>query len=208
MTVIPIAQYLAQFGKSHEIEPPEPPRDVAMAQGLDIAAADVPAFDLEEVTAQARQEGRAEAEAQFELELARERAEAEARLAAEREAWLAEEGGRLGTAMPAAFTELEARIADSVARILAPFLGTAMRQKMLAELVETLTSLLDGDAGLLKVTGPSSLLDALKQRLGPQRGSIEYLPAEGADIVAVAEHTVIETRLQSWIDRFQEAIEG
>jgi hypothetical protein len=164
---------------------------------------------LEDAQAQGREEGRAAAAAEFEVELTKERGQIDERIAAERAAWLAEEGRRMAETIEAALAELETKIADSVARILEPFLEAALRENMLAELSQTLAALLgDEHSPLLKISGPESFLAALKEQLGEHRGSVEYLPGEGADIGVIADHLVIETRLQAWVDRFRQAIEG
>jgi hypothetical protein len=209
VTVIPIAQYLVQFGSGNVFDASNSQRDEApQLQSLDPRVAEELASRLEEAHARALEEGRAAAAAEFDVELAKERARSEAQIAVARQSWLAEEGGRMSDAMVAAFRELETSIADSVARILEPFLAAALREKMLAGLSETLSTLLDSDRTLLKVSGPESFLNALRERLGTSRESIEYLPAEGMDIRATADHTVVETRLQAWSDRFRQAIEA
>ena len=208
MTVIPIAQYLVQFDKN-EPRAAEPLGGESLhMQSFDPRAEEEFARKLEDAQANAREEGRAAAAAELEAELARERDEIETRIAAEREAWLAEEGRRLGEAVESAFQGLETRIADSVARILQPFLEAALRQQVVSELSETLSALFGAEPPLLKASGPESLLDALKEKLGASRSSIEYLPGEGTDITVAADHTIVETRLKAWIDRFQQAIEG
>jgi hypothetical protein len=209
VTVIPIGQYLTQFSKGIELEAAETRRDEAMQlPSFDPKAEEDLVRRLEEAQAQGREEGRAAAAAEFELELAKERGQIDERIASERDAWLAEEGRRMGEAVEAALQVLETKIADSVARILEPFLGAAQREKMLAELAKTLSALLADEQPLLKISGPESLLAALREKLGTTRGAIEYLPSDSTDISAVADHLVIETRLQAWIDRFHQAIEG
>jgi hypothetical protein len=208
VTVIPIARYLVQFGKNNGLEAETRRDEIAPSQSFDPRAEEELARRLEETQSSAREEGRAEAAAEFELALAKERGEIEARIVCERDAWLAEEGRRLSGAIDAALAELEARIGDSVARILEPFLEAALRQKVVAELALTLSALIADGEPLLRVSGPQSLLDALKEKLGTGRGAIEYVPAEGADIKATADQTLVETRLKAWIDRFQQALEG
>jgi hypothetical protein len=206
VTVIPIAQYLVHFGQGDAFAPSdlrhdEPPQLLS----LDPRAAVELARQLDEAQARGRTEGHATAAAEFDLKLADEQASVEAQMAAARQAWLAEEGERLSTAMAAAFGELEAGIAGSVARILERFLAAALRDQVLAELTETLSGLLAGEHKLLKVSGPEAFLKVLRQRLGPDRASIEYLPADGLDVSVVADHTVIETRLQAFLDRLRQA---
>lgn len=209
MTVIPIARYLVQFGKGDDFEATDQRRDAApQLRSLDPRAAEELAQKLEEAHGRGQEEGRAAAWAELDLKLADERARHEERIASERETWLADEGQRMSGGIGSAFQELEASIADSVARILKPFLAAALREQVLAELAETLTALLAGEHTLLKVSGPESLLKALRERMGAHLGCVEYAPSGGLDVSVVADHTVVESRLQAWIDRFHQAIEA
>src|SRR5260370_12774720 len=108
VTVVPIAQYLVQFGAEggfvakglhHE--------DAPVLHSLDPKDAEELARKLEEATAQGREEGRAVATAAFELDLADERAQLEERVATARQAWRAEEGERLGAALGVAVSQLQ-----------------------------------------------------------------------------------------------------
>ncbi|SEE94619.1 hypothetical protein SAMN05444161_8034 [Rhizobiales bacterium GAS191] len=206
MTVIPIAQYLAQFGAEggfgakglhHE--------DTPVLHSLDPKDAEELARKLEEATTQGREEGRAIAAAAFEADLADERAQLEGRIVSARQAWLAEEGERLGAALGVAVSQLQTEMADSVARILKPFLAFALREQMLVSLSETMKGLLTEEKAFLKVSGPEDLLDALRDRLGPGEASIAYEVAAGVEVSVIADHTVIESRLQAWVDRFNQA---
>ena len=209
MSVIPIGQYLTQFSKSLGLEPAEPRRDeVVQLQTTDPQAEEELARKLEEAQAQGRDEGRAAAMAEFEQEIAKERAQIEERAAGERDAWLAEEGRRVGEALETAMRKLETAIADSVARVLEPFLDAALRDKVIAELSLTLSALLADEPPLLKISGPESLLAALREKLGTTKSSVEYVPSQSTDISVSADHLIVETRLKAWIDRFRQAIEG
>jgi hypothetical protein len=209
VSVIPIGQYLTQFGKSLGLEPAEPRRDeVVQLQTPDPQAEEELARKLEEAQAQGRDEGRAAAMAEFEQEIAKERARIEERAAGERDAWLAEEGRRMGETLETAMRKLETAIADSVARVLEPFLAAALRDKVLAELSQTLSALLADGPPLLKISGPESLLATLREKLGTTKASVEYVPSQSTDISVSADHLIVETRLKAWIDRFRQSIEG
>ena len=207
MTVVPIAQYLVQFGKDVAIEAEAGREILPLQQSFDPRAEEELALKLEAANAAAREEGQAAAAAEFDLALAEERARFEEHLAGAREAWLAEEGQRLGAAAETALAELERRLADSVARILEPFLETLLREQVVAELARTLSALTAEGEPLLRVSGPASLVEALKEKLGASRGAVEYLPAQSGDISVTVDQTVVETRLEAWIDRFRQALE-
>jgi hypothetical protein len=206
VSVIPIAQYLARFVSQGE-PPAEGPRrqEAASLRSLDPRHAEDQARKLEDAAARGREEGRAQAAAAFEIDLAHERAQLEARIAAARGTWVAEEGQRLGAAVATGLEQLQAEIAGSVARILKPFLAGEVREQVLASLSETMTGLVSSTSALLKVSGPEDLLDALRERFGPTEASVVYEVAAGIEVSVVADHTVVESRLQAWIDRLDRA---
>ena len=116
-------------------------------------------------------------------------------------------GSNVCTAHAAALSQLQSEIADGVARILKPFLVLSLRDQVLDALSETMRTVLKDDKPLLKVSGPEDLLEALRERMGQDEASISYEAAPAVEVSVVADHTVIETRLKAWIDRFDAATE-
>lgn len=202
MTVIPIARYLVKFDEvveplaTGQLQDDAPAlRSFGPGEDEDLAR------QLEAARESGREEARAAANAELEFNLAREQHRLEARIAQERETWLAQESETLSRALDEAFSRLESSIAGSVARILKPFVTDALREQAVASLSETLSGLLSDERALVRVSGPENLLNALRDKIGTRGASIEFHPGE-PDVRIIADHTVIESRLRSWIERF------
>lgn len=136
-------------------------------------------------------------------------AEWERRLQDVRARWIAEEAATLADGWKAALIDVETRLADTTAGLLAPLVGMALASKAAAELSAAVAELLAQDARkIIRVTGPSDLLDMLKARLGETTGSIEFIPGGRAELKLVAGDTIFETQLEPWSRRLAEAIGG
>jgi hypothetical protein len=150
-------------------------------------------------------EGKAAAQAEFDEKLARLSKAAEEMLAAERERWVAEEGGHLAGLIATHLAELEARIGDQVAQVLKPMFSAEVQKRAVAELASTLESLVsNGEFSKLTVSGPEDLLKMLSARLNVKIGNVAFTPAPGCDLHLTADQTVLETRIGAWA----RAIEG
>ncbi|MFN3688184.1 hypothetical protein [Salinarimonas sp.] len=142
---------------------------------------------------------RARAAAALEEARADARAEKEAALEQARATWAAEEGERLGGLLVEGLGALERRIADEVARVLAPVVEAAARERALADLARSVRTLLRSDPGLsLVVTGPADLGEAFLARLGDAASSIRFTPGDGVDLAVEGGTTVIETQTRAW----------
>ncbi|MEL6065047.1 MULTISPECIES: hypothetical protein [unclassified Methylobacterium] len=171
-----------------------------------------PPPDLDAIAAAARAEGRREGEAAVreavEAAVAAERESAAAALAAARQLWVEAESAVLAGAIAEQARVLEAHVAQSLARVLRPFLAEALQQEAIRDLHATLASLLaDDQAGTVAVTGPADLVTALVRRLGlpPERFAVT---AEGGpDLRIRLNGTLVETRLGAWGERVAALIE-
>jgi hypothetical protein len=204
VTVIPIARYLMEFGSGGARAGDDGASGRSAASGRAVGEEEI-ARRIEAAVAQAREDARAEAELAFAERLARERAGLAQEAAAQRDAWLAGEGARLGEAMACAMGRIEAMIAESVAHVLRPFLASALRNQALTALEETLSTLLSSNPAQVRVSGPKPLVDAVRERMGAGHEGVEYGVSDGADIRVVADQTVIETRMKAWIDALDPA---
>ncbi|MDQ0317604.1 hypothetical protein [Amorphus orientalis] len=198
------AHLIANFGS------PEPCKTPADPKLLPFGVQETPVEtgpNLEEMEERVRAEARAEADARCETVRAEERARFERDLAEQREAWCADESARLATQMTTAWGELEDGIADSLARVIGPFVKDAVRVEAVAEIRRTITAVLS-DAGnkCVRVTGPEDLLDRLASELGERAAGLSFEPGETVDIQVTADNTVIETQLGAWFERLASAI--
>jgi hypothetical protein len=196
--VVPIARYL------QELDVDDAQRG-ASAGGKPAAAGR--AAMLAEAEAQAFERGKVAAEQQLAARLDERMALHHKELAASREAWVQNESGRLADQLVNGLNELEARLADTAARILEPFLAAELRRKAIAELVQHLAVLRTRDKqALITIAGAADLLDALRVGLGDKLDNIEFQPGLASDVRVVAGQTVLATQLGAWMARIEEAV--
>ena len=161
--------------------------------------------DPEALLAAAREAGHAEGAAAARAEAAAEQEQArrdfDEELAAERQKWLREEGETLKERLATALRQMQDTLAECVGQILRPFVINSLRRQMLGELVEQVASMAAShDALVIKITGPADLLALLQEKLAELPLAIDYEQSDGVDVRVVAAQTMIETRLQAWID--------
>ena len=198
----PVARYLDEFGST----PVVPGLDEASRESVDAGLLEaMVAPDLEALLLAAREqgfdEGRAAAAASHEALMAQERLLSEDRLASERQRWSSQEGETLARAIKDGFAAIESNIAASVERVLAPFVAEALRRKMVELLAENLEVLLSGsEQPVVEICGPEDLLAMLREKLGAGAGAIAFSPESAIDVRIIADRTVIETRMEAWLE--------
>ncbi|HXH46032.1 MAG TPA: hypothetical protein VNK51_19620 [Bradyrhizobium sp.] len=151
--------------------------------------------------------GHAAGLAEGEAKLAEERVRSAIRLGEERAKWSDQQAIALVSGFEGACREIEANIASSVARILLPFLGEAVRDKAIGSLVEQISALTgNSSVPAFKVTGPSELLGLVKAQLeASRRTGILYEASETLEVCVLADQTMIETQLSAWSERLEQA---
>jgi hypothetical protein len=156
---------------------------------------------IDEAYARGADEARLAADAEFEQKLAQVLARAEQERSADRARWVGEQAEELATRIVAAVQGLETRIAESVGRVLAPFLTTELRNRNVEALAESIKTLLSGGRPALRVSGPEDLLTALRERLGEGAIAIEWQPNGAGEVTVSSGDSLIETDIQSWTER-------
>lgn len=157
---------------------------------------------IEEACARLRSELRAEADDRIGRALDRQAASFAIELDEARRVWVEDEAATLAKALTTAIGEVKARIADAAATALRPFLAEQVREAAIRDLVGQLSRILaDPDHPALTVSGPTDLLARVSAALGAEAAAVAFVPADGADIRASVGATLIETRIQAWIDR-------
>ncbi|WP_341991029.1 hypothetical protein [Azorhizobium sp. AG788] len=178
--------------------PAAPPRPAKPA-GPDHAAI------LAAAVAAARSEALASARQEFEAERSRDAEAFDAHLALARQQWAAETAETLQGNLTSAHEAMEARICDTLGRILVPFLSDAVRAQALQEMSALITRLLkDPKAPMLRISGPDVLLDVLRAR--HEGAAIEFQTSDAVDVRVTADDTVIETQLRAWTTHLTEAL--
>ncbi len=211
MTPRPVSDYLTRFG-GHDLPQlpaesslPEPLPEPGPETSADDSMFELPASCGDEDVSGGRDESyeRGFAEGLRELEESRraERLAFDARLALERAGWAAHQGERLGERLDAALQEIETQIAASVATILRPFLGAAVRDKAVGELAESVGLMLSGkEQPMLQISGPDDLLAALRARWPKGVAAAEWTAASSVDVRIIADRTIIESRIERWME--------
>jgi hypothetical protein len=199
---VPAAARLIEFSLAPPPEPrvgiqtfprPKPPAEVA---------AEREAERVSEAFLRGRNEGLETARTEYRTKLAEAEAAFEQRLVMQRSVWAAEQGAGLGDRIDQAFDALSTDVGDAVSTILAPFLETALRARIVEELLRTLEKVLKGGRpSSLKISGPEDLLDQIRRTLGDSAIAIEFEANDAVDVRVVADRTVIETQLEAWLQR-------
>jgi hypothetical protein len=200
MSAVPAARYLADFGVGASVAGAQRGSGEA-ADHVDTAASQDQAF------ARGVEAGRAAACAEFEAKLAEQRNLATRHLAAERQAWAGGIGKKLASGLLVGLQDLEARIADSVARILKPFVAAELHAQAIAELKAGLDALVSTDqGGGIQVSGPADVLEVMQGRLAGKNVAVAFTPSEDCDVRIVAGQATLETRLGEWMAKLDETV--
>jgi hypothetical protein len=202
MSAAPIARYLLELDVGDDASAASASRPSAGKPSTAGKAA-----MIEEAHAAGFESGKAAAEAQMAGKLEEWEALHRKELASAREAWTHQEGGRLAEQLVKGLEELEARLADTTARILKPFLAEELQRRAIADLVESLTVLRTQDkAAVISVSGAADLLEALRARLDGKFDNVAYHPSQTCDIRVTVGQTVLESRVGAWMARIEEAV--
>lgn len=200
MSATPAAPYLTEFGSGAR-------RSALAIVGRRLSDAEDAAARIAEAHASGVESGKASAMATMEGKLEEQRALFARQLAAEREAWAAQEGGKLAAQLTTGLLALEAQIADAAARVLAPFLEARLCHRAVADLRADLEVLLTRDASLsVSIAGPEDLLQALRDQLSGKPCSVSYAANGACDVCITADQTILETRLAAWKAGIEEAV--
>jgi hypothetical protein len=207
MSAIPLAHLLVEFGNEAEV-------GQGLTNGLALpvgevspSAAEDMAARVAEAVARGHEEGRAVAEEEFQARLEAQREEFEQRLSSERQAWIEQAGETLVERMLAAMRDMEARISESTARILRPLLAAQLRRQAVTELSALVRTTASRDRGAtLAVSGPDDLIAVLREKLADATAEVTFSVSETPDVQVTLDHTVLQTRLQEWAERIDEAV--
>lgn len=198
MTALPVAYYLKELSG-------EPSRRGGRGLAM-LGSSEESEVELQIGEAHARGvlEGRAAAQVDHDAAFAAQAAAFERKLAAERQSWAADQGGRLGELIAIAFDDLELRVSTLMSEVLKPVLTEQIRAKAVETLSQSLNDMLTkGDYAKIAVSGPADLLSALERRFAASHPGLSFVVAEGADVTVSADETILETRIGAWINSIE-----
>jgi hypothetical protein len=201
MRAAPIARYLLELDPNNDA-------GVTPASGAGNPASEARrAAMIEEAHAQGFESGKAAAEAEIAGRLEEREEHFRNELAAAREAWAQQESGQIAERLVKGLEEIEARLAETTARILRPFLGAELQRRAIDDLVESLSVLrAQEQEATINVSGAGDLLEALRVQLEGRFGNVAYQPGEPSDVRVTLGQTVLETRIGAWMARIEEAM--
>jgi hypothetical protein len=204
MRPIPIAQYLNQFGRAEPTPADRVHRDSVLLRPRVLSTPADTEARVAEAYARGKMDGLEIARADAAAALSLEQTDREAQENAWRLAWKVNEIAQFAEKIEGAMAAIEDRLAQSVARILKPFLVEERVKHITDALSENLSKILSRDTpALLKITGPEALLSVLRDQLSSQSVAVEYVAAEGLDVTIEANQTIIKSQLQAWIDHIE-----
>ena len=149
-------------------------------------------------------DGYAAARAEYEQKLNDETSRFNARLGEERHDLLNETAARIAGDIAEVGNQLEAKIAGVTARILEPFISSAVQKQAVASFVEKLSSLTaDSRRPGIRVTGPSELIELIRSKLGVRAIAVELRAGPVAEVSVVVDEVVLETQMKVWADRLK-----
>jgi flagellar biosynthesis/type III secretory pathway protein FliH len=143
-------------------------------------------------------DGRAEAQADAELQLAESEALHAEKLNAERQAFERDCAEVLASRLDAAVSQIERAIAECVAEYLRPWLIERLRLRAMQGLESAIAKALSGGAKV-HIEAPAEVLAYLRDRLPAEGLQIGYSESATSDIRAHIEDTEIEANVSAWL---------
>jgi hypothetical protein len=167
--------------------------------------------DIDAIVAERIAEARAEIEARL---AAAHQAEIEAERTAHAEktdAFLSTLGGDVGAAIATHLQSLEERVNNLVgsqaARILGALMADDLQQRSLQSLARIVRDTInDAEAVRIRVSGPLSLYETLREALGSHARNLDFIEAPGFDLTVAVDDAVFETRMSEWSQALSEVL--
>ena len=111
------------------------------------------------------------------------------------------EYAQIADQISAGLQDVEQRIAQAAARILAPLLAAEATKTIIDALCEDLAKLrVGGSPKLIRIRGPERILSALRERVAFLSVDVEYVVEDSVEVTIEAEDTTIRSALQPWSD--------
>jgi hypothetical protein len=166
---------------------------------------------VEEMCREAAERARAEAVAEMTAQHEADRAALLDRHRTELEILRAEMAMLAADAVPAAVEARAGAIAEGVAadvaRVLAPIVEQAVVSRMVSALANEIRAACSLEsAEAIHASGPRSLVDALRDKLGEAGARVTLAETDGPEIVVTMDRARWSTRLQAWSGELAEAL--
>jgi flagellar biosynthesis/type III secretory pathway protein FliH len=156
-----------------------------------------------------RAEGYASALAEFEQRMEQEKQALAVQAAEERQQLLNETAAKLAGDIAEMGDQLQGRIAGVAARLLEPLISNAVQKQAVTAFIEHLSSITtDSRRPVLRITGPSELLELIRSKLGVRAIASELRAGPEAEASIVVDQIVLETQLKVWTERLKMAVQS
>ncbi len=122
-------------------------------------------------------------------------------LNAERERWVAEQSELLSAGLTVTLSRLAQDIALRLERVLVPFVAKNVIQKLIEEFVDTVRmAAIESNIFQIVIEAPEDFSAILTERLTAAGLSVETKHADTVEVTARINGTLIETRIDHWLD--------
>jgi NTP pyrophosphatase (non-canonical NTP hydrolase) len=207
-----LSRYLKDFGEPAVIAPVDVPHSFADDLGdfPDVPAE--PPVDVEAERREAHAQGYAEASAaltqKYELE-AQTVAQVHQREIEElRNKYEVETAALIASRIAEIAAEVARIVSEGAAKAIAPVMTEALSEKAAVSLAALLReTILQGDAGMLTVNGPSRLFEILKNEMGEDAKLLRHHETDDVDLAVEIGETVLVTRISAWATSLKKVLE-
>lgn len=211
--MVSIADYLRDFGAPDEVRGvhatrlrPVEPQPVS----IDIAPA-VPDRDFEaELTAafaRGEQAATARAEAELAAALEAERARHREEMDSVRTSYEQDYATMIASKLDGIAGNLSDTIGEQVGDVLAPFLDSIIRRRVVDELARAIqAAIANGPEASVSVSGPKGLQEQLARHFDDAGVAFAFEESDDMDIIVNFDGTVFATRLADWSEALKEAV--
>lgn len=161
----------------------------------------------EEAYERGRSEGYAAALAEYEQKFNEEKQKLTVLLTEQRDSLLNETAAKIAADIAEIGTQLETKIAAVTARLLEPFVSSAVQKRAVASFVEQLSSLTsDARRPTIRISGPSDLLELVRAKLGVRSVAVELRATHATEVSIIVDDLVLETQIKLWAERMKFAV--
>lgn len=153
------------------------------------------------------EDGRLNAEAEFNSKLQDVEIRVAQELSEAREAWVSQQGEELKRHAEQGFEELYNDLSNAVSCALEPVLADQIFEQTVARFSECIHEMANGSSIKLCLTGPDDIAHAVKERLNGTFGNIELSIQDTPELSMVINDTTISTNLVKWTQAIEETIQ-
>lgn len=151
--------------------------------------------------------GRASLQAEMRQAVLDMKTDADARLRDHREQWVEKEAEKLASDVEAGLAKVRLEMAESLTRMLLPFLAGRLEEAALEEIAVAAGGVINECAGVtVELSGREDLSRDLAGRLEMSADYVKVSPDEKPEVRVKIDSTLLETRLADWLKDIEGAL--